>query len=343
MMVSLVALLLLVPITGVQLQQNKKDILFFAIDDLRPELGTYGHDNIKSPNIDALAGKSIVFERAYCQLAICSPSRASLLTGRRPDTNHVWEIAGDEYWRSYTNATTIPQYFKENGYVSVGMGKIFHPGAPSGNDDRKYSWSLPYFHGKNKVKSPNAWSSFENISDNDLRDGQIADNAVETLKQIKRNRTKGDSKPFFVAVGFHKPHLPFFAPSKYYDMYPPADQIKLPLNPDAPKGMPPIAWSTSPGIRRYADTQKYKKPECDTDAEKSMGDFCKLGDDDTRILRRAYYAALTYTDAQLGRVLQELEAQGLSKNTIIVLWADHGWKLGEHNMWTKMTRKNNEL
>ena len=132
--------------------QQQKNVLFFAIDDLRPELGAYGHDFIKSPHIDDLASKSILFERAYCQVAVCSPSRTSLLTGRRPDTNHVWRIAADEYWRTVpdaTNATTIPQYFKENGYLTIGMGKIFHPGAPNGNDDDKYSWSpegLPYVH-----------------------------------------------------------------------------------------------------------------------------------------------------------------------------------------------------
>ena len=126
---------------------GKKDVLFIAVDDLRTQLSFYGEDATKTPNLDALAAKSMVFERAYCQVAICSPSRASLLTGRRPDTNHVWKISGEEYWRNFTNATTIPQYFKENGYRSIGMGKIFHPGAASGNDDLKYSWSLPYFHG----------------------------------------------------------------------------------------------------------------------------------------------------------------------------------------------------
>ena len=126
-------------------ENQYKNVLFFAVDDLRPELGAYGSSIVKSPNLDALASKSMVFEHAYCQIAVYSPSRASLLTGRRPDTNHVWEISKDEYWRDYTNATSIPQYFKENGYVSIGMGKIFHPGAPSGNDDRAYSWSLPYY------------------------------------------------------------------------------------------------------------------------------------------------------------------------------------------------------
>ncbi len=219
-------------------QQEKKDVLFFAVDDLRPELGAFGFDHIKSPHFDMLASKSMLFERAYCQVAVCSPSKASLLTGRRPDTNHVWRISNDEYWRDFTNATTIPQYFKENGYVSIGMGKIFHPGAPSGDDDIKYSWSLPYFHGNNTVTSKNSWYRWENITDSGLQDGQVADNAIKMIKQIKENRTKGNNTPFFMAVGFHKPHLPFFDPAKYYDMYPPVDQIKPPPNPDGPKAAP---------------------------------------------------------------------------------------------------------
>ena len=118
--------------------QQRKNVLFIAVDDLRPELGTYGSNYVSSPNIDALASKSMLFEKAYCQVAVCAPSRASLLTGRRPDTNHVWRVSDIEYWRTVpdaTNATTIPQYFKENGYVSIGMGKIFHPGAQGGNND----------------------------------------------------------------------------------------------------------------------------------------------------------------------------------------------------------------
>ena len=128
-----------------KLQGAKKDVWMIAVDDMRPELRCYGEDMVHTPIIDFLASLSMVFERAYCQVAVCNPSRGSLLTGRRPDTNHVWIIAGDEYWRKFTNATTIPQYFKENGYTSIGMGKIFHPGLPSSNDDIKYSWSLPYF------------------------------------------------------------------------------------------------------------------------------------------------------------------------------------------------------
>ncbi len=318
---------------------QKKDILFIAIDDYRTDMGAYGHEEVLTPNMDCLAAKSLLFERAYCQVSVCSPSRASLLTSRRPDTNHVWLISPDEYWRRTTNATTIPQYFKENGYVSIGMGKIFHPGPASGNDDIEYSWSLPYFHGRDEVSGPRAsWHSYPDITDNMLKDGQIADQAVATLKEIMQNRSNGNTTPFFLATGFHKPHLPFDAPSKYYDLYPPAEEIKPPSNPDAPKEMPSIAWSNSFELRGYRDLEEYDLPECYDNIEAAMyGDNCKIAGVDALTLRRAYYAAISYTDAQIGRVLDELEAQGLASNTIIVLWGDHGFKLGELNMWSKFT------
>ena len=316
-----------------------KNVLFIAVDDLRPELGTYGQNFIKSQNIDALAAKSIVFERAYCQVSTCSPSRTSLLTGRRPDTNHVWAIATDEYWRNYTNATTIPQYFKENGYISVGMGKIFHPGAPNGHDDIAYSWSLPYYHPPMGVKNrSHSWRSFEGYEDNQLPDGQIADNAVSTLKELKKNVTKGNTSPFFLAVGFLKPHLAFFAPGKYYDMYPPAEMIDLPMNPDVPKDFPPIARGLGEltlynDIKALIDVDK-----CSTDVQASFyGKECQVPDDYIHKLRRAYYACVSYIDAQIRKVVSELEELGFADDTIIVLWADHGWQLGEHNHWTKHT------
>ena len=187
-------------------KQQRKNVLFLAVDDLRPELGAYGSTIVKSPNLDALASKSMVFERAYCQIAVCSPSRASLLTGRRPDTNHVWEIAPDEYWRQYTNATSIPQYFKENGYISIGMGKIFHPGAPSGNDDKAYSWSLPYYHAPLSKEvwysGGPAWMSYKGYEDNQLPDGQIADNAISTLQAINKTEVKGTTHHSFLQLDF---------------------------------------------------------------------------------------------------------------------------------------------
>ena len=322
--------------------QNHKNVLFLAVDDLRPELGCFGYDFIKSPNIDMLASRSMKFERAYCQVAVCSPSRASLMTGRRPDTNHVWKIANDEYWRNYTNATSIPQYFKENGYISIGMGKLYHPGPPSGYDDVAYSWSpegLPYFHSKKRGNMTVSWFSFEGINDDDLKDGDIADRAVSVLQELRQNKSRGDNRPFFLGVGFHKPHLPFYAPSRYYDLYPPASEIPLANNPNPPKDMPDIAWSVWGELRGYSDIKKlFNVTECSTDAQASIdGKECRVPDDITRELRRAYYSCISYTDAQIGRVIKALEQQGFSEDTIIVLWADHGWQLGEHNEWCKQT------
>uniref|UniRef100_A0A1X7UJF8 Sulfatase N-terminal domain-containing protein n=1 Tax=Amphimedon queenslandica TaxID=400682 RepID=A0A1X7UJF8_AMPQE len=335
-MTSWIICILLGAITFTSTASGKKNVLFFAVDDLRPEINAYGVDFIKSPNIDALASKSMLFERAYCQIAVCSPSRASLLTGRRPDTNHVWQIAADEYWRTVpdaTNATTIPQYFKENGYLSIGMGKIFHPGAPSGNDDRMYSWSpegLPYFHGKedSSIAKHAAWYSFDE-PDNKRVDGQIADNAVSVLQQIKKNRTEGDDRPFFVAVGFHKPHLPFYCSSKYYDLYPSIEDTKLPENPDAPTGMPDIAFSIWKELKGYSDIKAIvNETLCDIDADASIhGKECHVPDNKMKELRRAYYSCVSFTDAQIGRVIKELDAQGFADDTIIVLWADHGWHI----------------
>ena len=320
---------------------QKKNVLFFAVDDLRPDLGTYGSDYVKSPNIDKLASQSMVFERAYIQVAICSPSRTSLLTGRRPDTNHVWEIANDEYWRHFTNATTIPQYFKENGYVSAGMGKIFHPGAPNGNDDRAYSWSVPYFHAPDdKAPTHTSWHTFD-TDDSNLWDGKIATNAVNTLNEIKQNRSKGDNRPFFLAVGFHKPHLPWYCAKKYYDMYPPAEQIALPENPDITKDLPPVARGLGVhDFTRYIDTNVFLPnfTKCNTDVQASFyEEGCNMPENYTRVLRRSYYSCISQTDALVGRVIDAMESMGFADDTIIVFWGDHGWQLGEHNTWCKMT------
>ena len=329
--------------------QQQKNVLFFAIDDLRPELGAYGHDFIKSPHIDDLASKSILFERAYCQVAVCSPSRTSLLTGRRADTNHVWRNmnTNDGYWRAVpdaTNATTVPQYFKENGYLTIGMGKVFHPGAASGYDDDKYSWSpegLPYVHTVENDSSTNdmSWHAFD-VPDNELVDGKLTENAISVLQTIKQNRSNGDNRPFFVAVGFHKPHLGWFCPKKYYDLYPPAEEIKLAENPDAPEDMPPIAFSTWRGLARYKDMNKQFKnySECNRrNVSMITKKECAFNDTVAGIYRRAYYSCVSYADAQVGRVIKELETQGFADDTIIVLWGDHGWQLGEHNIWSKFT------
>ena len=248
-------------------QPQRKNILFLAVDDLRPELNAFKgedfpsgiHPKIHTPNIDGLFAKSLSLKRAYVQQAICSPSRTSLLTGRRPDTTHVYDLT--TYWRtSAGNFTTIPQYFKQNGYRSIGMGKIFHPGkASNGNDP--ISWSVPYFNAK---KSHKYWQS-RNVSwravdkearkKNPLTDDVITKHALKTLQNLTRDGTIKPEDPFFLAVGLHKPHLPFLFHEKFLKYYP-EDEIRLPDNDYAPVNMPDVAWSDYGELRRYDDILK---------------------------------------------------------------------------------------
>lgn len=311
---------------------QKPNVLFFAVDDLRPELACYGKTYIKSPNIDRIAKNGMVFRRAYCQQAVCSPSRTSLLTGTRPDTTKVWDLV-THFRDAIPNVVTLPQHFKKNGYFVQGMGKIFHPGY-----DDEPTWSVPWktpkaetyanvktaevkdedAAPKNKTKGGPAFES-GNVADNFYKDGMVADMAVETIKGLSKKT------PFFLAVGFAKPHLPFVSPKKYWDMYNPA-QIELAPNPYHPKGAPEYALTNSNELRNYTNMP----------AEGPIND--KLA----RQLKHGYYAAVSYTDAQIGKVLNELERSGMSKNTIIVLWGDHGWKLGEHGEWCKHSNVEND-
>lgn len=314
---------------------KKMNVLFLVSDDMRPELTSFlGKDFpspvhppvLHSPSLDRLARKSLVLKRAYVQQAVCSPSRTSLLTGRRPDTTHVYDLYN--YFRKVGgNFTTIPQYFKENGYRSIGMGKIFHPGHASGKDD-PISWSEPYYHAPNDPY----WSSLDHswiavprseYMQKPLPDQQIAQKAVETLNRLASN----EEEPFFLAVGFHKPHLPFVFPEEFISFYP-TSNVSLPDNDYAPVDMPSIAWSDYEELRTYKDIQKLNV----TGAINSTVPFSKI-----RELRRAYYSALSYTDSLIGAVLQELEDLGLANSTIVSFWGDHGWQLGEHGEWCKHT------
>jgi iduronate 2-sulfatase len=217
------------------------------------------------------------------------------------------------------NFTTIPQYFKENGYSSIGMGKIFHPGKASDNDD-PISWSEPYFHADDSFWGPFG-SQHSHMAVNEsmqklhpLPDQQLAEHAVEVLRQVAPAAKTG-GKPFFVAVGFHKPHLPFIYPDEF-DQYYPASEIRLPDNEYAPVNMPPIAWSSYGELRDYGDIAKLNA---------SGAINSTLPPDVVKELRRAYYGALSFTDSLIGRVLGELETLGLANNTIISFWGDHGW------------------
>jgi iduronate 2-sulfatase len=321
---------------------KRPNVLFIAVDDLRPQLGCYGDPLAKTPNIDKLAADGLLFNRAYCQQAVCSPSRSSLLTGRRPDTTKIYNL--EDHFRTFIpDVVTLPQHFKNNGYHTQGFGKIYH-----GALDDPASWSAPFTQAQGPSYGPEESKKFAerrkklieegvtgqafsrrskgvsweapDVKDNELTDGITADFAIKTLGTLK-------DKPFFLAVGFIRPHLPFVAPKKYFDLYPPPEQMKLPENGGRPAGAPDVAFTSNFGeIRAYQDMPKGQAP---------------IPEQKARELIRAYYAATSYMDAQVGRVLAELDRLGLRENTVVVLWGDHGWHLGEQGQWCKHTNFEN--
>lgn len=312
------------------------NVLFIAVDDLRPELGCYGQP-VQSPNIDQLAREGTLFERAYVQCALCMPSRVSVLTGRRPDTTGVVDFSV-RFRDVLGDVVTLPQHFRNNGYHSAAFGKLFHRDDAVSWSERLWKSNRSEYHtdfgkqvldwinedhrrltyvwdlgdGITKTKRPGglAWEA-PDVSDSALKDGHIADAAISKMKDLK-------NEPFFLAVGFHKPHLPFIAPKKYFDLYD-RDEIPLATNPFPPRDAPNFATYNWNDLRHY-----YGIP-----------DVGPVSEDQARDLKHAYYACVSYTDAQVGRLLQALDTNGLCDNTIVVLWGDHGWQLGEHGMWDK--------
>ncbi|WP_309720097.1 sulfatase [Armatimonas sp.] len=342
---------LLLAVQSVQAQapavQGKPNVLFLVSDDLRPELGCYGNTIIKSPNIDRLARRGMVFNRAYCQQAVCSPSRTSVLTGMRPDTTKVWDL--DTHFRkALPDTVALPELFRKNGYVSAGLGKIYHGEASthSGLDDLQ-SWSdsadgkftpsseapspakpkrqpkPPMIENGITLTSTDRGQAFRATDEgpNGGGEGKLADQDIAALRGFKTS-----SKPFFLAVGFHKPHLPFISPKAYWDLYDPA-KIPLAENRFLPKDAPDYALVEKPELWSYS----------------GVPDVSHLPESYARQLKHGYYAAVSYMDAQLGRVLDELDRLGLTKNTIVVLWGDHGWKLGEHDRWAKHSNVENDV
>ena len=286
------------------------NVVFIMVDDLRPLLGCYGHPEMHTPNIDALAERGTLFNRAYCQIPLCNASRASILTGLRPQTTRVFANTTILRERS-PNAVTLPQHFKTFGYHTQSVGKIAHK--PEMQDEA-YSWSVrswtePFY--VNPLENP-SWQALD-VEDDELRDGRTAKSAVETLEKIRDTR-------FFLAVGFHKPHLPFYAPKKYYDLYK-DENFSLPFSSDLPDGAPAIANGKLEWIREFQDI-----PDEDT-----------LTDEKILQLIRAYAASTSYMDAQVGRVLNQLNTLKLTERTVIVLAGDHGFHLGEHGKWRKNT------
>lgn len=319
----------------------RPNILFIMVDDLRPELGCYGKRHVISPNIDRLATRGLVFERAYCQEAACMSSRFSLLSGCRPDTARIW--TNQDVRKQLADKVFLPRHFKEHGYHSVGMGKIAHNGwedeacwsdphwlpanypyeyrtragralvetmqreaAAAGNPD-------PFRNVPEKIRRGLPFESLD-VADNALGDGQLADQAIAILNRI------GDA-PFFLALGFLRPHLPFVAPRKYWDLYDPA-ALPLPTTSTPPDGAPALATNGLRELREQYQQVPSKGP---------------VPRDLARRLMHGYCACVSYVDAQIGRVLDELDRLEMTDRTIVVLASDHGFHLGELGIWGKAT------
>lgn len=305
-------------------EAKRPNVLFIAIDDLRPVLGCYGDHVAVTPNIDRLAGRGTVFNRAYCQQAVCSPSRLSLMTGRRPDTIRVWDL-GTHFRAAIPDVVTLPQYFRHNGYHTRSLGKIYHgSGKPSKDPpswsvepqydlvrDPKFRYALAEnLQGKGLKRSS---AEAADVPDSTYIDGIVCDAAVRTLGRLQQNE-----QPFFLAVGFRKPHLPFCAPQKYWDLYERA-KIPLPAENHHPRDAPELATRSWNELEGYTDIAR--------DGQ--------LSPDKVRELRHGYYACVSYVDALVGRLLDELRKLNLTENTVVVLWGDHGFHLGEQGLWTK--------
>jgi iduronate 2-sulfatase len=345
--------------------QEKLHVLFIAADDLKPMLACYGDTSIRTPNIDQLAKRGMVFHNNHCQVAVCGASRASLLTGMYADKTKVWTF--DTIRKYNPDVLTLPQHFKNNGYTTVNLGKIYdYRTVDTFSDSISWDYAFPvteddyypHYNKKTGIAALYHYQSeyvkekyrqykeealvagkdtfryaFQRISpatecldvpDDAYKDGIFAKLAVEQINKlaVKQN-------PFFLAVGFHKPHLPFVAPKKYWDMY---DRDKIPVADyqKHAKNAVEYAHHTSGELRNYTDEKgnpvydKLKKGQ-------------KLNTAEQKKLIHAYMATVSFVDAQVGKVLDALEKHGIADNTIIVFWGDHGWHLGDHNMWGKVS------
>jgi len=318
------------------------NILLLLVDDLKPALGCYGDPYAKTPHLDQLAARGLKFDLAYCNQAVCAPSRFTLMLGAHSTATGLYGL-GHKLRRSMPEAVTMPQFFAQHGYHTESMGKIFHIG--HGNEGDPESFSVPHFHDKvieyldpasteggkltreeayftnqklDQIRSLPRGAAFEatNSRDEDYADGRVAAEAIKRLRVAKTR--KG---PFFMAVGFVRPHLPFSAPQRYWDLH---DPSKFPLSPfpDHPKGSPGIAHKRAGEIAMYSPVP----PKNEDYTEKLK-----------RQLVHGYYASVSYMDAQIGKVMTELDRLGLDSNTIVVLWGDHGFHLGDLGIWTKHT------
>lgn len=300
------------------------NVLFITVDDLRPAIGAYGDPIARTPNIDRLAKQGRIFSRAYTQQAVCAPSRAAVLTGLLPDRTGIWDLR-TPVREAMPDVVTLPQYFKQNGYGTHGYGKIFH----NAQHEDPNSWTIP-----NQSASPlkRRYAAPKNLTgrlkedpverletvDEAYADGIVAVQAVEAMRHVP--------EPFFMAVGFQKPHLPFTAPRRYWDQYDrasfavPEDQQRSGTR-RGPEGTPEMAFP------RHSELAGYN----------GIPDDLHLSEEQVKELRHGYYACVTFIDTLIGRLLDALEERGAADNTVIVLWGDHGFHLGENQYWAKST------
>ena len=308
-------------------QPRKPNVLFIVVDDLRPELNCFGATYMRTPNFDRLAAQGTIFQRAYCQQAISAATRNSLLTGMRPDGIGIYDL-GTYFRKHLPDVVTLPQQFMNNGYRVEGVGKVYHTG--HGNQEDSLSWHVKWepdeVLGKLQSIKRGDTTKLESdfpyigkkmlpwyataIPDSDMKDGRVVEVAIDRMKALK-------DEPFFMAVGIVKPHLPFVAPKKYWDLYDKKD-IVIPSK-DEPEGMPDVSMVPFGELRKY-----YGIPA------KGL-----VSDEQAVNLIHGYRACVSFVDAMLGQLMDALEKNGIADNTIVVLWGDHGWKLGDYGNWCK--------
>lgn len=354
---GLIVLLLSVAIQAARSQEMPLNILFIAVDDLKPLLSNYGHDQMHTPNFDRLAAMGVTFTNAHVQQAVCGPSRASIMTGTYPDRTRVWDLHTD-FRKSAPDLVSMPEYLISQGYETHGIGKIYHKGSSSPGHDGK-SWSIPYNNlddfdpsygapAFNYYQDPETKAAFEKIIEEaeqkGIKKGKLRGYAFDRLKPstegadvpdeayqdgiyteeaiMQMKAMKDSGKPFFLAVGYQKPHLPFIAPKKYWDLYE-RDDIELAPFRDLADGTPRLAYHSFGELRSYSDIDDGLRVGQQLPVEKQ------------KELIHGYMACVSYIDAQIGKLLDALDQQGLTEQTVIVLWGDHGYHLGDHTLWNK--------
>ena len=321
---------------------DRPNVLMILIDDLRPELGCYGAGHMVTPNLDQLASEGLRFEQAYTAQAVCLPSRISLFSGQYPQTTGVTTLQ-DKYWKLHDNPLTLTRYLRENGYRTIALGKVYHDEQWKEWDDWTEMMNLRNSIHQSRYASSESKKLLEKLDQEakslGLQDKEFRqhvklgpteqtfgpaenyhDYDMTNLAIEKLHKLKDSNQPFFMNVGYRKPHLPFVAPKRFWDLY---DRDTLPMtqNPDSPVDAPQIALMTWGELRAYKD----------------IPEEGPVSDDMARELTHGYYACVSFVDEQVGRLLKTLKDTGLSDDTLVLLWGDHGWKLGDHGMWCKHT------